>query len=87
MGAFTPDVTFYLDLSVEEGMRRAQSRGVFDRIEQQSLISFIECMLLIWKRLIIGPNIIRIDASMPVGEVQQAIALSFSHFIERLDHE
>ena len=35
--AIEPDLTFYLDVSVEEGLRRASSRGVLDRFEQETL--------------------------------------------------
>ena len=32
-----PDLTFFMDVSVEEGLRRASSRGVLDRFEQETL--------------------------------------------------
>ena len=48
--AIEPDLTFYLDVSVEEGLRRASSRGVLDRFEQETLdfhervrAAYLEC--------------------------------------------
>ena len=35
--AIEPDLTFYLDVSVEEGLKRASQRGVLDRFEQETL--------------------------------------------------
>ena len=51
--AIEPDLTFYLDVSVEEGLRRASSRGVLDRFEQETLdfhervrSAYLECAQL-----------------------------------------
>ncbi len=35
--AVTPDITFLLDLSPEEGIRRAEARGELDRFEKEAL--------------------------------------------------
>jgi dTMP kinase len=40
LGDFKPDLTLYLDIDPESGLRRARSRGDLDRIEQQSLPFF-----------------------------------------------
>ncbi len=37
LAGLVPDVTFLLDLSPEEGMRRAGKRGALDRFEQEDL--------------------------------------------------
>ena len=37
---FKPNLTLYLDISPDEGMKRVKSRGEFDRIEQQSIDFF-----------------------------------------------
>jgi dTMP kinase len=49
-GAIQPDLTFLLDVSVKEGLRRASLRGVLDRFEQEDEIfhhrvreAYIEC--------------------------------------------
>lgn len=48
--AIEPDITFYLDVSVEEGLKRASSRGILDRFEQETLdfhdrvrLAYLEC--------------------------------------------
>jgi dTMP kinase len=48
--AIEPDLTFYLDVSVEEGLTRASQRGVLDRFEQETLdfhkrvrLAYLEC--------------------------------------------
>lgn len=40
IGDFEPDITFLLDLPVEEGMKRARGRGTTDRIESSALDFF-----------------------------------------------
>ncbi|WWO99654.1 MAG: dTMP kinase [Candidatus Dasytiphilus stammeri] len=35
-----PDLTLYLDVTPELGLKRAQKRGILDRIEQESLLFF-----------------------------------------------
>lgn len=37
LAGLVPDMTFLLDLSPEEGMRRAVSRGALDRFEQENM--------------------------------------------------
>ena len=48
--AIQPDLTFILDLSVEEGLRRAKNRGELDRFESEALAfhtrvrdAYLEC--------------------------------------------
>ncbi|MEK9726945.1 MAG: dTMP kinase [Candidatus Margulisiibacteriota bacterium] len=51
--ALEPDLTFFLDVSVEEGLRRARQRGVLDRFEQETFdfhqrvrAAYLECASL-----------------------------------------
>ncbi|MFC3095803.1 dTMP kinase [Alteromonas sediminis] len=41
LGDFEPDLTLYLDIDPEVGLRRAKGRGALDRIEKASLDFFI----------------------------------------------
>lgn len=82
LDGFKPDLTLYLDITPAEGMQRVRSRGAFDRIEQQS-IEFFNCVherYLHYAQK--NPNIVIIDASRPLAEVQQAIRHALNHFIE-----
>lgn len=40
LGDFRPDLTIYLDVTPEVGLKRARARGELDRIEQESLDFF-----------------------------------------------
>ncbi|MGY6030002.1 dTMP kinase [Phytobacter sp. AG2a] len=40
LGDFRPDLTLYLDVTPEVGLKRARARGELDRIEQESLDFF-----------------------------------------------
>lgn len=40
LGDFRPDLTLYLDVTPEVGLKRARARGELDRIEQESLNFF-----------------------------------------------
>ena len=80
---FKPDLTLYLDLSPELGMHRAQQRGKFDRIEQQAMNFFHRVHEAYTHYVHSDPNIVTIDASLTVIEVQDAIKKVINQFIER----
>ncbi len=48
LGDFRPDLTLYLDVTPEVGLKRARARGDLDRIEQESLISLTGLARAIW---------------------------------------
>jgi dTMP kinase len=79
----TPDLTLWLDLDVEIGLQRAQTRGKRDRIEQAD-ISFHQNLRRGFQALATQhpERIIRIDASQPIDavtqDIQTAIAQSLS---------
>jgi dTMP kinase len=54
LGDFRPDLTLYLDVTPEVGLKRARARGELDRIEQESLISLTVPVraTLSWRRRI-----------------------------------
>nr|WP_245788619.1 dTMP kinase [Spirulina major] len=70
----TPHLTFWLDLPVEVGLARSQREGQRDRIEQADL-SFHRRVREGFTHLVQQEpeRIVRIDASQPADQVQQAI--------------
>lgn len=78
------DLTFWLDVSVEVGLQRAQRRGAIDRIEQSDLEfhqrvyqGFAELARLYPQR------IIRIDASLPEAAVAHQIQTVLQHHLSQ----
>jgi dTMP kinase len=83
LNGFKPDLTLYLDINPEEGMKRVRARGEFDRIEQQS-IDFFHCVHECYMRYVgETPNTILIDASQPLPKVQEVIQKELRDFIEQ----
>ncbi|TAL64061.1 MAG: dTMP kinase [Legionella sp.] len=83
LNGFKPDYTLFLDISPELGMQRAQSRGEFDRIEQQSLDFFKRIHQMYMQRLSSDPHSVKIDASLPLVEVQNLIRQAIQQFTEQ----
>ncbi|RUR12143.1 dTMP kinase [Legionella sp. km772] len=82
LNGFRPDLTLYLDLSPELGIKRAQLRGQFDRIEQQT-IDFFHKVHKMYMQCIHGrEDIVKIDATLPLLEVQEHIKNAVRQFLE-----
>lgn len=64
-------------------MMRAQQRGQYDRIEQQAIDFFHKVHESYMACIKDQPNVIMIDASRPLSEVQEQIKKEASHFIEK----
>lgn len=79
---FRPDLTLFLDISPELGMERAKLRGQFDRIEQQSIDFFHRAHAAYMQYVKADPDIMVIDASCSLDEVEQAIEKTLAQFIE-----
>ncbi|WP_392564497.1 dTMP kinase [Orbus wheelerorum] len=73
LDGFKPDLTLYMDITPELGLKRAKARGQLDRIEQESLDFFnrIRCQYLDLARQ--DSSIITIDASKSLEKVTKAI--------------
>jgi dTMP kinase len=73
-GGLQPDLTLWLDLDVEQGLTRAQSRGKRDRIEQSDL-SFHQAVRQGFAALAedFPDRFVRIDASADIATVSQQI--------------
>ncbi|MGL5741421.1 MAG: dTMP kinase [Legionella sp.] len=85
LNGFKPDLTLYLDISPEEGMKRVKSRGEFDRIEQQSIDFFHRVHEEYMHHIELSTNVVVINARLPLPEVQNAIENAGSQFIEHQD--
>ncbi|GAA0322995.1 dTMP kinase [Psychrobacter aestuarii] len=69
-----PDVTFWLDLPIEEGMRRAGKRGAADRFEQEAMDFFARVREGFEACHAAAPErIVRIDAAGDADTVSQRI--------------
>jgi dTMP kinase len=65
-----PDLTLYLDIDPVIGLERAKARGELDRIEQEQLAFFQRVRAKYLSVAAAEPNIVVIDASQPLAEVQ-----------------
>ena len=73
LGDLTPDLTLYLDIDPAIGLQRAQARGELDRIEQEQLAFFQRTRAKYLQIAAAEPNIVTIDASQSMAQVQQQI--------------
>lgn len=82
-GDFRPDRTFYLDLSVEQGMQRVVSRGEKDRFEQEQSMFFERVRNAYLGMVEKEPQrFILIDASKGLEEVQGQVQSELNKLIE-----
>ncbi len=81
LGAFKPDLTLLLDVTISTGFQRIVSRGK-DRIEQES-IEFFERVRSTYLRLAASePQRVKlIDAAQPVDEVSRQIQTCLNHLM------
>ncbi|AUH73170.1 dTMP kinase [Legionella sainthelensi] len=77
-----PDLTLYLDISPEEGMKRVKSRGELDRIEQQSIEFFHRVHDSYLQYIKMNPYVVSINAALPLKKVQLALQKAIDDFIE-----
>ena len=74
-GDFRPDLTLLLDVPVEVGLARAGKRGALDRFEQEKVAFFERVRAAYLEMAARSPQRYRvIDASQPLGDVQQQLA-------------
>jgi dTMP kinase len=81
---FTPDLTFFLDITPEAGLYRVNQRGKSDRIERESLIFFHQVYQTYHQAIAQMKNIVVIDASQPLQEVQKSIIEHLEQFYATL---
>lgn len=81
-GSLRPDLTLFLDLPVEQGMKRAGERSDPDRFEKEQLAFFIKVRNGYLDRARQEPERYRvIDASVSLLQVQEQIAATLMSFL------
>lgn len=69
LGDFRPDLTLYLDVTPEIGLKRARARGELDRIEQESLDFFNRTRARYLELAAQDERIRTVDATQPLEKV------------------
>jgi dTMP kinase len=75
-----PDLTLYLDIDPEIGLKRALARGELDRIEQEQLDFFKRTRQRYLEIAATDSTIVVIDAAQPLAEVQQALIATLARW-------
>lgn len=79
---FTPDLTIFLHINPQEGLKRAALRGKFDRFEQEPL-DFFEKIAQAYETKIEDNAAIKVvNADQSISVVKQAILQYLQHFIQ-----
>ena len=76
-----PDLTIFLDLTPEEGLARVLKRGKMDRIEEESKLFFDAVYSSYHAHLATMDAVIKIDATKPLGSVQNVIRRSLEQYM------
>lgn len=82
LGDFCPDLTLYLDVTPEVGLKRARARGELDRIEQESLGFFNRTRARYLELAKQDPRIRTIDATRSLEEVVADIRRTVTAWVE-----
>ncbi|MGR4048690.1 dTMP kinase [Kosakonia cowanii] len=82
LGDFRPDLTIYLDVTPEVGLKRARARGELDRIEQESLDFFNRTRARYLELAEQDPRIRTIDATRSLEEVVADIRRTVTAWME-----
>ncbi|RJT26838.1 dTMP kinase [Buttiauxella izardii] len=73
LGDFYPDLTIYLDVTPEVGLKRARARGELDRIEQESIDFFNRTRARYLELAAADSRIRTIDATQTLDAVSQDV--------------
>lgn len=83
LGDFSPELTLFFDLPIEQGLARVNQRGVLDRFEQTSLDYKRQVQAIYQQRVEAEPDRIKtIDASQNVALVSQQVKACLLNFIK-----
>ncbi|WP_318368630.1 dTMP kinase [Enterobacter sp.] len=82
LGDFRPDLTLYLDVTPEVGLKRARARGELDRIEQESLDFFNRTRARYLELAAQDPRIRTIDATQTLDAVIRDVRHTVTAWVE-----
>lgn len=82
LGDFRPDLTLYLDVTPEVGLKRARARGELDRIEQESLDFFNRTRARYLELAAQDASIRTVDATQPLDDVIRAIRHTVTAWVQ-----
>ena len=81
LGDFRPNLTLYLDVTPEVGLKRARARGDLDRIEQESLNFFNRTRARYLELAAADDSIITVDATQPLEKVMSDIRAAVTGWV------
>lgn len=81
LGDFRPNLTLYLDVTPEVGLKRARARGDLDRIEQESLNFFNRTRARYLELAAADDSIITVDATQPLEKVMSDIRAAVTAWV------
>lgn len=81
LGDFRPNLTIYLDVTPEVGLKRARARGDLDRIEQESLNFFNRTRARYLELAAADSSIRTIDATQPLEKVMSDIRATVTAWV------
>lgn len=81
LGDFHPNLTIYLDVTPEVGLKRARARGDLDRIEQESLNFFNRTRARYLELAAEDSSIITVDATQPLDNVMNDIRAAVTAWV------
>ncbi|EOZ7525684.1 dTMP kinase [Enterobacter sp. TCD1-1] len=82
LGDFRPDLTLYLDVTPEVGLKRARARGELDRIEQESFDFFNRTRARYLELAAQDSSIRTIDATQSLDEVTRDIQQTVTQWVQ-----
>lgn len=80
---FLPDLTLYLDVTPEIGLKRALQRSSLDRIETRSLKFFNKTRKSYLKNIKLDKSIIKINANVDIKNVTQDIKKKLLKWLQK----
>ncbi len=82
LGDFRPDLTLYLDVTPEVGLKRARARGELDRIEQESFDFFNRTRARYLELAAKDSSIRTIDATQSLDDVTRDIRHTVKQWVQ-----